>query len=107
MYERKTDSQRVCNGGSSFGSTCIRADNDTIFEIRNFLLNVLLEQWPPIQVVNGYVEETLILRVVKVHSNDVVGAGASKKISNKCAGLCNPLSVAWTRLECVLYMLGL
>src|SRR2546423_1673466 len=107
MNERKVNSQGICDGSSSFGSTSIRTNNNTLFVARNLLLDILLQERPSIKIVNRYVEEALVLGIMQVHCNDMVGASTGEKVSNKRTGLCNPFSVAWTRLKGVLSVVRL
>ncbi len=63
------------------------------------MLDVFPQQMPAVQVVNWDVEEALVLRVVEIHSDDVVGAGAGQEVGDEGAGLGDPLLVAALRFE--------
>ncbi len=99
MNKRKVHVQAVCNGGSALGTTGIWGDNDGILEVWNVLLDVALEQWLAVQVVDWDVEEALVLGVVQIHGDDVVGPCTGEKISDERSGLCDPLLVTWLWLE--------
>ena len=74
----KLNTEGVRNCGSSFGSTRIWANNNTIAVIRNMLLNIFLEEGSAIKVVDGNVEEALILRVMKIHCDDMVSTSTGQ-----------------------------
>ena len=94
MNERKGHTQSIGDGSCTFGTASIRTDNDGILILRNVELDVLAQEVLAVQVVDGDIEETLILRVVKVHCDDMVGASAGKKVGDKSTSLGNPLLVA-------------
>ena len=47
-----------------------------------------------IQIIDRDVEEALVLRVVQVHGDDVVGAGAGEQVGDEGARLRHPLPIA-------------
>lgn len=88
--------------GNCCGSLCtagVWADDDCILEVWNMLLDISLEKRLAVEIVNGDIEEALVLRVVKVHGDDVVRSGAGKQIRDKGARLSNPLLVSRLWLE--------
>ena len=64
--EGKLHAQAIGDRSGSLGTACIRTDNHGILKVRNVLLNIPLQQWPAIQVVHWYVEEPLVLGIMKV-----------------------------------------
>jgi hypothetical protein len=93
VNERKGHTKNIGNGSCTFGTTSIRTDDDGILILRNVELDVLAQEVLAVQVVDGDVKETLILRVVEVHCDDVIGASAGKKVGDKSTSLCDPLLV--------------
>jgi hypothetical protein len=65
----------------------------------DLMCDVTLEEVTSVEVVDGNVEETLVLRVVEVHGDDVVCAGASEEVRNQSTSLGDPLLVTSLRLE--------
>ena len=98
--------QVVRNCRCSLRPTGVRTDNDSIFEIRDVLLDVSLDERLAIQIINRDVEEALILRVVQVHCNYVVCPSAGEKIRDESSGLCDPLFVTWLCLEVASGLVG-
>jgi hypothetical protein len=93
VNERKGHTKNIGNGSCTFGTTSIRTDDDSVLVLRNVELDILAQEVLAIQVVDGDVEETLVLRVVEVHCDDVVGASAGKEVGDKSTSLCDPLLV--------------
>lgn len=96
--KRKWHAQRICNCRSSLRSSGIRTHNHCVLVIGD-QLNVLPEHMATVEIVHGYVKKTLILRVMKIHCDDMVCARASKKIGNQGTRLRDPLLVAGLRFE--------
>ena len=94
VYQSKGHVQRIRNRRRSFRTARIRADDDGLFVVGYPELNVVPEQVSAVQVVDGNVEEALILRVVQVHRDDMVRPGAGQQVRNQRAGLSDPLLVA-------------
>lgn len=96
--ERKVCTKRIRDVGRALCTTSVGTDNHTVVGPTVFgddlLLNVLLQHVSAVEVVDRDVEEALILRIVQIHSDDVVCAGASEKVGDECASLGNPLLVA-------------
>ena len=101
VNQREGHAQPVCNCSCSFGATGIRTDNDSLLVVRDVVLDILFQQRAPIEVVDGNVEEALVLRIVQVHGDDMVCTGASQEICNKGAGLRNPLLVTGSGLKTI------
>jgi hypothetical protein len=99
VNERKGHTKNIGNGSCTFGTTSIRTDDDGVLVLRNVELDILAQEVFAVQVVNGDVEEALVLRVVEVHCDDVIGASAGKKIGDKSTSLCDPLLVTSLGLE--------
>lgn len=99
VYQRKRHAKCVCHSRSSFRATGVWADDDGGLVVGNLVLDVLFEQMPAIEVVDGNVKEALILWVVQVERYDMIGAGTGEQVGNQCAGLCDPLFVASLRGE--------
>jgi len=67
--------------------------------VGNLVLNVPFEKMTAIEIVDGDIEEALILRVVQVHGNDMVRASTSEQVCNQSTGLSDPLLVTTLWLE--------
>lgn len=104
--ECKLNAKRISHGRGSFGTTSIRTNDDCILVVGDVVLNVLLQHRSPVQVVDWDIEEALILRIVEIHGNDVIGTSTCEKVRNEGTSLCDPLSIAWARLEGVIRGLG-
>ena len=111
MDESEWHAQGVGNTCRSLCATRVGRDDHAVIDATMFgedvLLNVLLEQVSAVQIVHWYVEEALILWVVKVHRDDMVGAGAGQEVCNQSTSLSNPLLVPalhihWRRCSCVI-----
>lgn len=103
MYQRKVHAQTIRNPRRPFCPSRIWAHNHATLHstmLRQYpLLDILPQQMPSVQVVDWDVEETLVLRVMQVHSDDVVSSRASQEVGNEGAGLSDPLFVAALRFE--------
>ena len=99
MNQSKVHVQTVGNRCRTLCTAGIWTDDDCIFEVRNMLLDISLEERFAVEIVDGDIEEALVLRVVKVHGDDVVRSSAGKQISDKGACLSNPLLVSRLWLE--------
>jgi hypothetical protein len=62
-------------------------------------LDVTLEERSAVEVVDRDIEETLVLRVVQIHGDDVISAGAGQQVGHEGTGLSDPLLVAGSWLE--------
>lgn len=91
--EGKFHSQGVCDRGCSLCSSCIGRNDNGFLVVGDVVLDITLQQWASVQVVDGNVKESLILRIVEIHSDDVVGAGAGEETGHKGTGLGDPLTV--------------
>ena len=84
MDQREIHPQRVGDIGGSLRSSSVRRHDHTVLGSavagQDLVLDVLPEQVAAVEVVDGNVKEALILRVVQVHCDDVVGAGAGEKV---------------------------
>jgi hypothetical protein len=74
--------KRVSDGGCAFCAAGVGADDDALFEVGDVLLDVLFEERSAVEVVHWDVEEALVLRVVQVHGDDVICAGASQEVGD-------------------------
>lgn len=101
MDQRKRHPQPISNCRGSLRATSIWTDYDRLLEIWDLVLNVFFQKRPPVQVIDGDIEEPLILGIMQVHRDDMVGAGAGEKVCNECTRLCDPLLVSRSRLEVV------
>lgn len=99
MNQRKVHVEAICNGSSSLCTTCVGRDDDGFLVVGYMGLDIVLDEEFTIEIIDGNVEKSLVLRVVEVHGNDVISASASKKISNKSASLGNPLLIPRFGLE--------
>jgi len=61
--ESKGHAECVGDGGRSLRTTCIRRDYDGLLVVWNIELDVFAEEVTPVQVVNGNIEESLVLGV--------------------------------------------
>lgn len=80
--QRKWHSQSISNGSCTLCTASIRADDHRFLVVRNMVLNVLAQKMTPVQIVNRNVKESLILRIVQVHGDDMVSTGAGQQIRN-------------------------
>lgn len=101
VNECKVHVEAIRNSGSSLCTTRVGRNDDSLLVIGYMGLDIVLDEEFTVKVVDGNVEKSLVLRVVKVHGDDVIGASASKKISNKSAGLGDPLLIARLGSEAV------
>lgn len=99
MDECKGHAQRICYSRRALRSSGVGANHDGLLVLWDVVLDVFADQVAAVQVVHGDVEEALVLRVVQVHGDDVIGAGAGEQVGNESAGLGNPLLVARLGLE--------
>ena len=102
MNECKLDAQRISDSSSSFGASSIRTDHDTASVVGNVVLDVLLQERSTVQIVDGNVKETLILRVMEIHCDDMICSSTGQEVCYKGSCLSYPLSIAGSGLECVL-----
>lgn len=94
MNESKVHVETVSNGRGSLGAAGVGGDDDGFSEARDVCLDIFLDERLAIEVVDGDIEEALVLGIVQVHGDDVVGTSAGEKISNERTGLGDPLLVA-------------
>jgi hypothetical protein len=112
MNQSKGHAERIGNGSCALSTTCIGGDDDGLLVVGDVELDVLAEEVAAVEVVDGDVEEALVLRIwrwvsklsssrllylsrtVEIHGNDMVGARACQKVCDQCAGLGYPLSVS-------------
>lgn len=95
----KRHAQRVRNCRGSLGSSSIRTDDDCLLKVGDRKLNVFSQEVAAVEVVDRNVEETLILRVVQIHGDDMICACAGEEICNQRASLRDPLLIARLGLE--------
>jgi hypothetical protein len=92
--ERKVCAQSVCDVRCALCAASVRADDHTVVGSSvlgdDVLLNVLFQHVPTVEVVDWDVEEALVLRVVQVHGDDVVRAGAGEEVGNESTSLSHP-----------------
>lgn len=88
--------EAIGDQGCSLRASGIGGDNDRVLVARDLRLDVVLDQSLSIEVVDGNIKEALVLGIVKIHGDNVVGAGTSQQVGNQSAGLGNPVLV--TRL---------
>lgn len=101
VNQRKLHPHGIGDSGSSFGTTGIGADHNGVLVVGDVPLDVGLEKRTSIQVVHRDVEETLVLRIVQIHRDDMVRTGASEQVGHQGTGLSDPLLVARAWLEVV------
>ena len=63
------------------------------------LLDIVLDQRFSVEIVDGNIEESLVLRVMEIHGDDVVGASAGQEVCNKGTSQGYPLLVPRFGLE--------
>ena len=113
--ERKGHAQRVGDSSSALCTSSIRTDDDGLLVVGDVRLDVLAEEVTAVQVVDGNVEEALVLGVylmsvqcsrqsyelptVQVHGNDMVSAGACEEVGDQSTSLSNPLAISNLGLE--------
>jgi hypothetical protein len=111
VNQGKGHAERIGNGSCALCTTSVGRDNDGLLVVGDVELDVLAEEVAAVKVVDGDVEEALVLRIwrlvselssspllcilrtVKIHSNNVVGARTRQKVCDQRAGLGYPLSV--------------
>lgn len=54
----------VCDGGGALCSAGIGTDDHRLLVVWDVVLDILLQQWAAVEVVDGDVEKALVLRVV-------------------------------------------
>lgn len=101
MDQCEWHSQPIRDRSGSLRAAGVRADNHRLLVVRDVVLDVLLQQRAAVEVVDGDVEEALVLRVMQVHGDDVVSACAGEKVGDECAGLGDPLLVPGAGLETI------
>lgn len=99
MNQGEVHVQAVGNRCGTLCTACIWTDDNCVFEVGDVLLNVSLKERLAVEVVDGDVEEALVLRVVKVHGDDVVRSSAGKQVCDEGTRLGNPLLVSRLWLE--------
>lgn len=99
MNEGEVGLQVIGDEGGALRTTGVRGHDNGVSVFGDVLLNVVLDHGFPVKVVDGNIEEALVLRIVEVHGDDVIGAGACEEVGDKGTGLGNPLLVARLRLE--------
>lgn len=99
MDQCKLHAHRVCNGRRTLSATRVRADNDSLPVARDVALDVALQKRPAVEVVDRDIKVPLVLRVMQIHGDDVIGAGAGEQVGDQGPCLCNPLLVSRPRLE--------
>lgn len=60
MNQSEAQAEGIGNGSRTLGTTSIRADNNPVPEVGNLTLDVALQKRLSVEVINGYVEETLV-----------------------------------------------
>jgi hypothetical protein len=92
--EREVCAQGVCDVCCALCASSVRADDHTVVGSSvlgdDVLLNVLLQHVPTVEVVDRDVEEALVLRIVQVHGDDMVCAGAGQEVGNESTSLSHP-----------------
>lgn len=63
MDEGKGHAEGVGDGGCAFGATCIGADDDGLLVVGDVELDVFAQQVAAVEVVDGDIEEALVLGV--------------------------------------------
>lgn len=99
MNQGKIRLEAVSDQGSSLRTSGIGGDYDGVLVARDLRLDVVLDQGLSVEIVDGNIKEALVLGIVKIHSDDVVCAGASQQVGNQSAGLGNPVLVTRLGLE--------
>lgn len=70
----KLHAQLISNHSRTLGATSIGRDNNGVLPVGDTLADVLDHQGLSVQVVDRDIKETLELRVVQIHGDDMVGA---------------------------------
>jgi len=86
MEESKVETKLVGDGGDTFGTTGVRADDDAILPARNVSLDVGHHEGLGVNVVYGNVEKALDLVGVQIHSDDMVAAGDGEHVGDELGG---------------------
>ena len=106
MDQRERHTQAVRNRSGPLRPAGIRTDDDRLLVVRDMVLDVLLQQRAPVEVVDGDVKEALVLRIVQIHGDDMVCPGAGEQVCYEGAGLGYPLLVAGAGLETIFWGFG-
>ena len=76
VYQRKSNPQAICYSSSSFCTASVRTNHHSILEVRDLILNVILQKRSSVEIIDRDIEEALILRVMEVHCDDMICASA-------------------------------
>lgn len=93
VNEGKIHVETVGNGGGTLGTAGIRGDDHGLLIAGDVLADVILQQGLSVKVVDRYIEEPLILRIVEIHGDDVISASAGKQVGDKRTSLGDPLLI--------------
>jgi len=119
MDKGKGHAERVGDGGGAFGAAGVGADDDGLLVVEDAELDVFAQEVAAVEIVDGDVEEALVLgvwgivssvscptlqrprhlRTVEIHGNDMVCASAREQVCNQRAGLSDPLPIADLRFK--------
>lgn len=91
--QRKFHSEGVGDGSGTFCASGIRGNDDGVLEVRDIVADVALQQRTAIQIVDRDIKEALILRIVEVHSDDMISTRTRQQVRDQRASLRNPLLI--------------
>jgi len=84
----------VRDGSCAFRAARIRAHHNGLLIVWNLMLNIFSEQMTSIEVVYGNVKEPLVLRIVKIHCDNMIRTSTSQQVGNQGTRLSYPLAIA-------------
>jgi hypothetical protein len=82
VNESEASTKRLSNCSSALRTTRIGADNHGILVVGDPVLDVVPQEGPAVEIVDGHIEEALVLRVVQIECDDMIRSGTSQKIRN-------------------------
>jgi hypothetical protein len=80
VYESEGHAQCIRYRCCPFCTSRIWTHYHRLLVIWDLILDVAAQEVATVQVVHWNIEETLVLRIVKVHCDDMVGSGAGEEV---------------------------
>lgn len=93
MNECKLHLKLVGNGSGSLGTTGVRADYNRALVVRHVLTNPPHHQLCAVHIVHGNVVETLRLRIMQIHGDQVIATRRHDHVGNQRARTRDPVTI--------------